>query len=78
MDQVFNLTQLLNDVSGWLIGLVPTAGAAAIGYHALAKNAATDDSTAAQHTRAQRNVLIGTMIGTGASALIRWLTSYVG
>ncbi|WP_374713235.1 hypothetical protein [Symbiobacterium terraclitae] len=78
MDSVFDLTGLIGDVSAWLIGLVPAAGAGMIGYHALAKNAATDDSTAAQHSRAQRNILIGTAIGTGASALINFITQYVG
>lgn len=78
MDSVFNVTQLLRDISTWLTGLVPLAGTAAIAYHAVAKNAATDESTAAQHTRAQRSVLIGTAIGTGAAALVNFLMRYVG
>jgi hypothetical protein len=74
---VFDLGGLIGDVSAWLTGLIPTGGALMVGYHALAKNGATDDTVAAQHSRAQRNVLVGTMIGTGASALIKFLSGYV-
>lgn len=78
MDSVFNLTGLLNDMSTWMIGLVPVGGGLMVGYHSLMKNTAGDEHQAASHTRSIRNVLVGTALGTGASALISFLTGYVG
>lgn len=78
MDGVFNATALLQDLLAWMTGLVPIGGGLMVGYHALAKNSAQDEQQAAGHARSIRNVLIGTAIGTGSTALINFLLGYVG
>lgn len=74
-DQVFHLGKLAQDLTQWMTYLIPTVGGGMIGYHMLARHTAQDETTAVQHTRAVRNVLIGSALGTGASALINLILS---
>ncbi|WP_338832853.1 hypothetical protein MHLNE_16030 [Moorella humiferrea] len=68
---------LLNDVTSWLLGIIPAGSGAAIGYHALMKQMSDGDpATAAAHNRAMRNVLIGGAIGESAVGITKAFLSY--
>ena len=77
MDGVINITGLLNDLSSWMLGLIPLGGTLAIGYHMLMRHLSTDDGQAAQHSRAARSALFGTIMGAAAAGLIKFFTGYV-
>lgn len=77
MDQVINVSQLLNDLKTWMLGLVPTAGGLMIAYHAVMKSIASDEHEAASHGRAIRGVAIGTAIGMAATGLVHFIERYV-
>lgn len=77
MDQVFNISQLLDDLKTWMLGLVPTVGAIMIAYHAIMKNAATDEHEAASHGRSLRGVTIGTAVGLAAAGIVHFIQQYV-
>lgn len=78
VDSVFNVTKLLRDVSGWMLGLIPLAGGLGVAYHALMRQTAQEESAAAMHARGIRTVLTGTAIGEAAVAMVRFLSSYAG
>ena len=68
---------LLNDATTWLLGIIPAASGAAIGYHALMKQMSDGDpATAAAHNRAMRNVLIGGAIGESAVGITKAFLAY--
>ncbi|MDN5347395.1 MAG: hypothetical protein PWP65_959 [Clostridia bacterium] len=74
---VTGATNLLNDATSWLLGIIPAGAGAAIGYHALMKQLSDGDpASAAVHNRAMRNVLIGAAIGESAVGITKAFLSY--
>lgn len=70
-------TRLLQDVSGWLLGLIPAGTTAALGWQALQKQLSDGDpNTIAQINHKMRNTLIGGAIGTGAAGIASAFLSY--
>lgn len=68
---------LFNDVTTWLMGLIPVGSGAAIGYHALMKVLSdADPAAAAAHNRAMRNILIGGAIGESAVGITKAFLAY--
>jgi len=68
---------LLNDASGWLLGLIPSAAGVMIGYHAVMKKFAEGDQVeVALHNRAMINILKAGAIGTGSMGLAKTILSY--
>jgi hypothetical protein len=69
--------KLLNDVTNWLLALIPASAGAAIGYHALMKQLSDGDpASAAVHNRAMRNVLVAGAIGMSAVSIVKVFLSY--
>lgn len=69
--------RLLNDVTNWLLALIPASAGAAIGYHALMKQLSDGDpASAAVHNRAMRNVLVAGAIGMSAVSIVKVFLSY--
>lgn len=76
-DFVQGALRLLTDATTWLLGLIPAASGAAIGYHALMKQLGdSDPAAAAAHNKAMRNILVGGAIGTSAVGITRAFLSY--
>ncbi len=69
--------QLLQDISGWLLILIPLAGVMMVGYHALMKTLCDGDpATIADKNRKIKQVLIGVVIGMSASGLVSAIITY--
>lgn len=74
---VSGFLKLLNDASGWLLGLIPSAAGVMIGYHAIMKKFAEgDQAEVAIHNRSMVNILKAGAIGTGAMGLAKTILSY--
>jgi len=75
---VTGLQSLLSAASGWLLGLIPAGGGLMAGYHWFMSGpgAGGDEMVAAQHKRATRNVLLGTVLAMSAMGLVKVLVSY--
>lgn len=74
---VTGFLNLLNDASGWLLILVPSATALMLGYHALMKQMSDGDSTVvSSRNKSMKSVLIGGAISTSAVALAKAFLSY--
>ena len=71
--------KLLTDASTWLIGLIPAASAAMVGYHSLMKQMSDGDpSVASSANKSIKRVLIGGAIGTTAAGLTKAFLAYYG
>jgi hypothetical protein len=75
---ISGLQNLLSTASGWLLGIIPVGGGLMAGYHWFMSGAGAggDEMVAAQHKRATRNVLFGTILAMSAMGLVRVLASF--
>lgn len=69
--------QLLQDISGWLLILIPLAGVMMVGYHSLMKTLSDGDpATIAEKNRKIKQTLIGVVIGMSAAGLVSAIITY--
>lgn len=69
--------QLLQDISGWLLILIPLAGVMMVGYHSLMKTLSDGDpATIAEKNRRIKQTLIGVVIGMSAAGLVSAIITY--
>jgi len=70
-DFIQNVLRLLQAALTWLLILIPAAAGAAIAYHALMKQMNEgDQSEAAQHNKAIKNILVAGAIGMSAAGIV--------
>lgn len=74
---VTGATNLLNDATTWLLGLIPVGAGAALGYHAVQKQLSDGDpNSVAQINHKMRNVLVGGAVGESAVGLTKAFLGY--
>ena len=75
---VIGLQSLLSAVSGWLLGLIPVGGGLMAGYHWFMSGVGSggDEMQSAQHKRALKTTLFGTVGAFTAMGLVRVLLSF--
>lgn len=75
---ITGFNNLLNDVTSWILGLIPVAAGAKIGYHALMKNLSQEDEmhSVSVHNKGIRNALVGGAIGVSATLIVKAFLSY--
>lgn len=75
---VTGFKNLLNDVTTWLLGLIPTACGAKIGYHGLMKNLSQDEDvhSVSVHNKGIKNALVGGAIGVSATLIVKAFLAY--
>ena len=78
MDQVFNASALIRDLTYWLYGLIPATGGLAYIVHYYLGTTSGDDQEVALHKRAQRKAIYGTIAALAINSGIGWLSRYVG
>lgn len=70
-------TSLVSTLSTWAIGLVPTVGGFAVAYQVIKKNLADGDpGEVSVANKRIKQIVISTVIGTVASGMIAWITSF--
>lgn len=78
LNEIFRVDALIRDVTNWLIMLIPAAGGGMVAYHSFAKNGATEESEANQHSRAQKKIIVGSAIGTASVGIVNYVVKYFG
>lgn len=75
---VTGFKNLLNDVTSWILGLIPVAAGAKIGYHALMKNLSQEDEPhhVSVHNKGIKNALVGGAVGVSATLIVKAFLSY--
>ncbi|MTI85634.1 MAG: hypothetical protein FH756_17490 [Firmicutes bacterium] len=75
---VSGFKELLNDVTSWILGLIPVAAGAKIGYHGLMKNMSQEDEPhhVTVHNRGIKNALVGGAIGVSATLIVKVFLAY--
>jgi len=68
--------KLLTDATGWLTLLIPIGGGLFLAYQAFLKSMATDEAEKSAKNKLMKNVLIGVIIATSASGLVKTLLAY--
>ncbi|WP_207637543.1 hypothetical protein [Desulfotruncus alcoholivorax] len=75
---VTGFKNLLNDATSWILGLIPVAAGAKIGYHALMKNLSQEEEmhSVSVHNKGIKNALVGGAIGVSATLIVKAFLSY--
>lgn len=73
---VSGASNLLNDATTWLLGLIPTAAGLMIGYHALMKQFSDEPTSTSIHNKAMKNILVASAIGVSAVGLVKAFLAY--
>lgn len=78
MPQVVTGAQkLLQDISTWLLLLIPIAGGMMVAYHALMKTLSDGDpAVTAEKNKKIKQVLIGVVIGMSAAGIVNAIIAY--
>lgn len=67
---------LLQSATTWLLMLIPVGAGLVLGYHALQKSMADDETTIAHRNKLMKNVIIGSAIAETASGFITVVLSF--
>ncbi len=73
---VTGTVELTKAATGWLLILIPTVAGLVLGYLAITKATATDQSIISEKNRLMKNVLIGAVLAESASGLVTLILGY--